>query len=343
MKKKYALISLIILIIFTKYTKEDDELKKERIKSTLNLILNSINSDIYEKSFSLNYIKYKIKFSVFKISNPLEEDIIINEIEPNCIYQIQNITILFNYNNYVIVDDNDNIPKVEDSSKIIEIKYDEIVFKQDNNILYLQETNISSINYTKIAKIKHLRYFKDYNEGKVKPKYSEIDDYFDVDEILKMGFDKIFKNRIEDIFDNINLYYFDINRILYNTTYKNIDCSEKYPQYFIHLKSIYITDTQVPISNVKMIDNSLYIYYLNIKGYFTFYNGEFVEFNIFLQEDTYFYLNKNGIFYLNPHQPFKIVLTDSTLDEYTDEFLYIGCILPDSDLNTINNNFNKKA
>ena len=138
-----------------------------------------------------------------------------------------------------------------------------------------------------------------------------------------MSFDKIYKYRIEDIIDNINLYYFDLNRILNNTMYTDIDCSKKYWQYFKNLKSINITEIQVPISNVEMIDNRLYVYYLSIKGNFTFKNEDFVEFNVLLQKDNYLYWNEIGIYYLNSHQPFTLTLTDPTWDDYTSTFLYI--------------------
>ena len=124
--QKIIFTIFIIFINLANLTKENEKLKKERINSTIKYIFNSIESYINRDSISFDYFKYQIKFSNFKICNPLEEDININEIEPNYIYSVKNLTLYFIYNNYIILDDNNEDLKYEDLQKKLEIKFNEI-------------------------------------------------------------------------------------------------------------------------------------------------------------------------------------------------------------------------
>lgn len=212
--QKIIFTIFIIFIILANLTKENEKLKKERINSTIKYIFNSIESYINRDSISFDYFKYQIKFSNFKICNPLEEDININEIEPNYIYSVKNLTLYFIYNNYIILDDNNEDLKYEDLQKKLEIKFNEIKFFIIDDFLYLNNSTVDSILIPKIQKINHLRYFKDYNEGKILPIFSETNDYCNIYDAFIIVLNDMFRNRIFNILNKANLYLFDFYEIM---------------------------------------------------------------------------------------------------------------------------------
>ena len=328
MSKEYLFfISLLIILYLAGTTKGNEELKKERIFSTLKLILNSIQSNITRDSFSLNYPKYQIHFSDFKITNPFERDIKIKIIYSN-IFSIQDLIVTFIYNNNIIFDDN-NHAKLEDLDKIFEIKFKDIVFFQNNNFLFLNNTIVDSILIPKKTKISCLKYFKDFNEGIINPIFSETNEYYNLNVILTKIFDEMFKNRILNIFENINLYYYDLNKILNNSKIINFIYSDIFYPY----NSKYIIINKIELNKEKIIfeSNILYVRYLKFNGRFYFYNGDFIEFNAYLKENVEMYLLKNMISFTNKYRPFKVKIIDKSFidDEYyyeyafNNEFLYL--------------------
>ena len=122
MQFKNSLFILIILFLLNN-TKENNEMKRERITSILKLVLNSFQSNIIRDSFSLDYEKYQIQFSDFQVFNLLDNELNIKEIELNKYYSIENITISFIYNNYIIFDAYNSHSDIKDSQKIFEIKF----------------------------------------------------------------------------------------------------------------------------------------------------------------------------------------------------------------------------
>lgn len=315
-----------IFIIFanltklTKLTKENDKLKKERIYSTLKFIFKQIESYINRNPLSFEYFKYQIKFSNFKICNPLEEDININEIKPNYIYSVKNLTLYFIYNNYIIFDENNEDLKYEDLQKKIEIRFNEIEFFQYNNFLYLNNSSVDSILIPKISGISHLRYFKDYNEGKVLPIFSETNDYCKIYDGLSVVLNNMFQNRILNILEKINLYLFDFYEIMNMS--KVISYEDAKIQYITNLDSILITQFEIPENSVYTISNRFYIAGLKLKGQFFLKTGEFLGFNAFLKTNYPLYLDINGIYFTNKYAPFKIEMEDYELQDENYRYEY---------------------
>ena len=350
MSKEYLFfIPLMIVLYLTKTIKGYDELKKDRIFSTIKLILNSIQCNITRNSFSLNYPKYQIYFSNFKIINPFEREIKINIINSN-IYSIQDLIITFIYNNNIVFDSNNNHAKLEDSLKIFEIKFKEVVFFKNNNFLYFNNTIVDSIFIPKKSKINNLRYFKDFNEGIIKPIFSETNEYYDLNVILTNIFDEMFKNRILNIFEKINLYYYDLNKILENSkniifyfslfllyllSFKRINLiyyflNERKWISFINsdiyypYNSKYVFINTIELSKDKIIieSNILYVRYLKFNGRFYFYNGDFIEFNAYLRDNVSLYLYKNMISFTNKYRPFKVKIIDKSIIDDENNYEY---------------------
>ena len=327
MSKKYNIfIFLIIFRTFIEFTKENDKLKKERIFNTLKLIFDALQLIQKQEYFSLNYLKYKIEFSNLKINNSLIlEDKNIHEIIPNYFYIIKNISINFTYNNYIIIDENNDISKFQDLSKTIEMNFNEIEFLQKDNFLYLNKIYISSISVEKIKKVSHLKYFKDYNEGIIKPIYSKTNQYNDIDEIMT----NIINNKIYDVFSYINLYYYDLIKILDMIKNRNMTINDRDQYYPYNLQFIFISEIDIPIEYCKIEDSTLRVEYIRFKGYFYFYDGDYLEFNAYLSDDNYMYLNYNiGIYFLNKNQPFTIDMMNENqnyiyLRIFRREFLFI--------------------
>ena len=320
MSKEYLFfIPLMIVLYLTKTIKGYDELKKDRIFSTIKLILNSIQCNITRNSFSLNYPKYQIYFSNFKIINPFEREIKINIINSN-IYSIQDLIITFIYNNNIVFDENNNHAKLEDSLKIFEIKFKEVVFFQNNNFLYFNNTIVDSIFIPKKSKINNLRYFKDFNEGIIKPIFSETNEYYDLNVILTNIFDEMFKNRILNIFEKINLYYYDLNKILENS--KNISFIDSDIYYPYNSKYVFINTIELSKDKILIESNILYVKYLKFNGKFYFYNGDFIEFNAYLRDNVSLYLYKNMISFTNKYRPFKVKIIDKSIIDDENNYEY---------------------
>ena len=311
-------IILIILIILTKITKENNELKKDRIIWTLKEIFNSFETSIIDEDYplSLYYIKYKIQFSDFKISNPIEKELNIYENEPYFNYSVKNISFYINYKNYIFFDEKNNNLKYEDLENKMEITFKEIVFYEDSNFLYVFNSIVDSIILPKIKKISHLRFFKDYNEGKVKPFFPDENEYCTIEEALSSYLNNVFLRRINDILNNINLYLFDFYQIMDMT--KNISYKDTELTYLQDIDYIYISEYIVPKDYVYVNFYKLYINYLELSGNFTFNNGDFVEFKAYLKIDNYISLDaKLGIDFYNPRHFFEFKLLDPEIDNNT--------------------------
>ena len=319
MKNKNFLFILIILFLLN-YTKENNEMIRERIISILKLLLHSIQSNINRGSFSLDYEKYQIEFSDFQVFNPLESELKIKEIELNKYYSIENITISFIYNNYIIFDAYNSHSNIEDSQKIFEIKFKEIIFNHSYNFLYLNNTNIDYIKMPKKTKISSLRYFKDFNEGIAKPIFSETNEKYNLNEIMRKVFNDMVQNRFLDLFKSINLYNYDINVILDKSRNITISYSDIYYPY--NLKYIYINNTELSREKMELISGRLYIYSLKINGTFYFYGGTKQRFNAYLANGVYMYLEENDIDFTKYKSPFILKLIDRTITDFEDEYIY---------------------
>ena len=305
---------LIIFLYLTKQTKQDDE----RIFSTLRtLFQNSIESDIQRNSFSFNYLKYKIRFSHFHIKNFLEENINIKEIEKNIIYSVNDIRLFFTYKNYVIIDDdNDNI-SLEEANKEIEIKFKEIIFQKEDNFLIFNQSNVDSIKVPKVNKISHLKYFKDYNEGNIRPIFSETNEYCDIDDILKILFNDMLKERISYTLENkMNLYYYDFKEIM--SMSKNISYAQT--KYKDSVDYLYIDEYNLSLNDVEIKNDNLYIYNIILKGYFVLLDGNVIEIKAYLKENKNMRLNIYGIDFSERRLPFEIKLENKEVEE--DEKIY---------------------
>ena len=277
-------IILIIFINLTKITKENEELQKDRIFWTIKEIFKSIETytffDIY--SISLYYLKYKIRFSYLRINNVIEKEINIDETEKD-IYSVKNISFNVIYNNYIFFDDiNNNNIKYEDLQKQIVITFSKITFLRENDFLFYQYFYVDSIIVPKIEKISKFKFFKDYNEGKVKPFFPDTNKYYNIEEALSWSMEDIFRNKISDTLFRVNLYLYDFNQIMEMS--KNISCKNAKHKYFENLDYIYISEFKMS-ENDYLIYSNLDINYLELKGNFTFDNGDFVEFNAYLGDD----------------------------------------------------------
>ena len=319
MRNKHFLFILTILFLLNN-TKGNDEMIRERIVTILKLVLNSFQSKIIRDSFSLDYEKYQIQFSDFQVFNPLESELKIKEIELNKYYSIENITISFIYNNYIIFDAYNSHSNMEDSQKIFEIKFKEIIFNHSYNFLYLNNTNIDYIKMPKKTKISSLRYFKDFNEGIVKPIFYETNEKYGLNEIMGKVFNDMVQNRFLDLFKSINLYNYDINVILDKSRNISISYSDIYYPY--NLKYIYINNTELSREKMELISGRLYIYSLKINGTFYFYGGAKQRFNAYLANGVYIYLEENDIDFTKYKSPFILKLIDRTITDFEDEYIY---------------------
>ena len=319
MRNKPFLFILTILFLLNN-TKGNNEMIRERIVTILKLVLNSFQSKIIRDSFSLDYEKYQIQFSDFQVFNPLESELKIKEIELNKYYSIENITISFIYNNYIIFDAYNSHSNIEDSQKIFEIKFKEIIFNHSYNFLYLNNTNIDYIKMPKKTKISSLRYFKDFNEGIAKPIFSETNEKYNLNEIMGKVFNDMVQNRFFDLFKSINLYNYDINVILDKSRNISISYSDIYYPY--NLKYIYINNTELSREKMELISGRLYIYSLKINGTFYFYGGTKQRFNAYLANGVYMYLEENDIDFTKYKSPFILKLIDRTITDFEDEYIY---------------------
>jgi len=319
MQFKNSLFILIILFLLNN-TKENNEMKRERITSILKLVLNSFQSNIIRDSFSLDYEKYQIQFSDFQVFNLLDSELNIKEIELNKYYSIENITISFIYNNYIIFDAYNSHSDIKDSQKIFEIKFKEIIFNHTDNFLYLNNTNVDYIKMPKKTKISSLRYFKDFNEGIVKPIFSETNEKYNLNEILEKVFNDMVQNRFLDLFKSINLYYYDINEIIEKS--RNISVSYIDIYYPFNLKYIYINNTELSREKMELISGKLYVYSFKINGTFYFSGGTKQRFNAYLANGVYMYLEKNDIDFTKYKSPFIVKLIDKTIYDFEEDYTY---------------------
>jgi hypothetical protein len=301
-------------------TKGNDEMMRERIATILKLVLNSFQSKIIRDSFSLDYEKYQIQFSDFKVFNPLESELKIKEIELNKYYSIENITISFIYNNYIIFDAYNSHSNIEDSQKIFEIKFKEIIFNHTYNFLYLNNTIIDYIKMPKKTKISSLRYFKDFNEGIAKPIFSETNEKYNLNEIMGKIFNDMVQNRFLNLFKSINLYNYDLNVILDKS--RNISISYFDIYYPYNLNYIYINNIELPREKMEIISGKLYVYSLKINGTFYFSGGTKQRFNAYLKDGINMYLEKNDIDFTKYKSPFKVNLIDRTIYDFDEQYEY---------------------
>lgn len=91
----------------------------------------------------------------------------------------------------------------------------------------------------------------------------------------------VFLNRISTVLYNVNLYLYDFNQIIEMP--KNISYKDTKYQYLENL-NYYISHFEMSEYDYIIYSN-LDIYYLELKGNFTFDNGDFVEFNAYLRDD----------------------------------------------------------
>ena len=309
-------IILIIFIIITKITKENDQLKKERILWTLKEVFNSIENDIMEDySLSLYYLKYKIQFSDFKLNNPIDKEISITEIIPTQYYSVNNVSFYINYNNYILFDDKNNNLAYGDLPNIIKITFTDILFSEDDNYLYVSESSVDSIMVPKIQKISNFRFFKDYNEGKVKPFYPDTNEYCRIEEALSLYLKNMFLDRIDRVLQyNTNLYLYDFYQIMGMS--KNISYKGTKLDYLKNLDYVYINEYYLYKGDYTVYFNKLYIYYLELNGFFVFDNGDLVEFNAYLKYNDYITLDERlGIDFYNKRHSFEIELLDPDLSD----------------------------
>ena len=319
MQFKHSLFILIILFLLNN-TKENNEMIRERITSILKLLFTSFQSNIKRDSFSLDYEKYQIYFSDFQVFNPLESELKINEIELNKYYSIENITISFIYNNYIVFDAYNSHSDIEDSQKMLEIKFKEIIFNRTDSFLYLNNTKVDYIKMPKKSKISSLKYFKDFNEGKVEPIFSETNEKCNLNKIIEKVFDTMVQNRILDLFKTINLYIYDINAILNNS--RNISISYYDILYPDYLKYIYINNTELSREDMEIISGKLYVYSLKINGFFSFSGGSKIRFNASLNNNAIIYLDKNGIDFTRYKSPFNLKLIDRSIYDFEEDYIY---------------------
>ena len=72
---------------------------------------------------------------------------------------------------------------------------------------------------------------------------------------------------------------------------KNISFKDTKYDKFENLNYIYISQFNLTEYDYVIDFTRLYIYYIELKGNFTFDNGDFIEFNAYLKEDGYMELD----------------------------------------------------
>ena len=173
----------------------------------------------------------------------------------------------------------------------------------------------------KKTKISSLRYFKDFNEGIVKPIFSETNEKYNLNEILEKVFNDMVQNRFLDLFKSLNLYYYDLNEILENS--RNISASYIDIYYPSNLKYIYINNIELSREKMELILGKLYVYSLKINGTFYFSEGTKERFNAYLANGVYMYLEKNDIDFSKYKSPFIVKLIDKkTIYDFGEDYAH---------------------
>lgn len=301
MKKILLLFFLFGLFhCIDKITLTDEKTSKERIFSTIKLILMSIHSNLLKREFEYEFPKYNIEFSNFRTLNPTEKEFNIEKVEGTSdTYSVKNLIITFIYDNRIKFFDIQDI--MEDNYKIIELTFKEIRFNLGvDGLLQLTSSEVESYHMSKNNMIGSLKYFQEYNNAMYGDEESTIK------KDLKKNFKSMLEDRVENVLNQINLYTYDLQNILELAT-TNITCSkpDEYKIDFIMIESF---DFDYNGLSIDYGEAKLKLTNLKLKGIFL--TGEIeTEFEATLSRDKELILDENKIEFSN-NDPFTVSLSD---------------------------------
>lgn len=317
-----TLICLLIiqLLCFSKIKAQNG-----RIEDAIKYILSKINFISNQEKMNFIYPKYSITYSNFNLLTPINNNqiSISNDTEGNFI--VNNLTIAVKYSNIINVDDSKS--NLEETDNICEITVNGLIFTLNNERFSVSsEKSVFNLSYfSDNLKISKLKFFKDFNDKKIKPIY--VNKEVDITDTLSENFGKIFIDNIKSLLEYKNLLTYDLKSILDLSVNETITLSDNLKS--LQLNYIIITNYEMEESDKNIninTDNKLTLYSLKISGIVHVDDGVFTSFTATLHKSRKIYLNYSNsnliIEFSNKNKVFDVSVENGDYNDFEDIFNY---------------------